>query len=584
MHLRNISLKTKLLLIYFLTIFLPLAVVGQVIIGISGNKIVSQSMEINRTSAEQTAQNIKDLLKQNLNIVNRICLDQRLVDYLDIYSTYSGEENWVAYLNYLNPLSTYITNIVQSTLRIYYLNETLVQDNRMYIYATEKEKSLDIYKLAINKAFLPVWCLGGKSVFLGRAMNGNNYEVIAVATVEIPEDIIYSFIKKSEVNEKIIIICDDEGNVISSNDRTLPGTSVKKEPYFSEQAGANQKDFKYKALGNFRVINHSLAEDKSLPGWRIITLVSVDKLLADSRRNSNMGLFISALCLLVSTVLFIIFLDRITNRIQRLVRKMQKVKEGDFQVVDEKGPEDEIGIMISNFNLMVGSLQTLIYENYETKLQVKDVKIKKREAELYALQSQINPHFLFNALESIRLGMFTADIHRTAGAVLNLSRLLRKSLNWGGEMINLSEEIDLVRNYLDIQTYRYSDKITYNIYVAEELGVYKIPKLIIQPFVENAVIHGLEKKWGKGRIDVTAVPSGGRILITVSDDGLGMEPETLERIRKDVAEGDEIKKEGSIGIKNVSDRLRLHFGQNCRIMIDSRVGEGTSITVEIPSI
>jgi two-component system sensor histidine kinase YesM len=266
---------------------------------------------------------------------------------------------------------------------------------------------------------------------------------------------------------------------------------------------------------------------------------------------------------------------------------MKLIKNGRFEKAGESGVMDEIGVMISSFNQMIEDLEQLIYENYEVTLQMNDIEIKKREAELYALQSQVNPHFLFNTLESIRMGLHKKGDEESADIVLHLSKVFRKSLNWEGEIISVSEEIEFVINYLEIQRYRFKDKLRYSINLPQELGELQIPKLTIQPLVENAVIHGIEEKYGNGTVSVDVTVSGSLLEILVKDDGTGISADKMMRIQRDLQPGNkekDIKKSGSIGLKNVHDRIVLHYGAQFGLAIESEPGHGTTIRIRLPAL
>jgi two-component system, sensor histidine kinase YesM len=286
--------------------------------------------------------------------------------------------------------------------------------------------------------------------------------------------------------------------------------------------------------------------------------------------------------LLVSCGIFIISLNRITARIKALVKKMQSSRNGEFSIIEDAGATDEIGVLTKSFNRMIENLQKSIIENYEVNLTLKDITIKKREAELYALQSQINPHFLFNTLESIRMGLHNKGDQETSSVVLSFSKLFRHLLNWEGELVALEEEIELVERYLNIQQYRFQDRITYQIEFPPDLKKTLIPKLTIQPLVENAVKHGIESIAGTGFISIKVVHSASDTMqIVVEDNGMGIPPVKLVAIQRELA-SEEMKKSGSIGLKNVHDRIVLHYGAGYGIAIEGNEPTGTRVTVRLP--
>ena len=583
-NLRNASLKSKLVLIYFITIFIPLAAVSQAILTLSTDKIISQTIELNKTAARQLSGNIRDLAEQYVDIVNRICYDNRLASYLDPAADYpSPLEVWDVYTKYLKPTTFYESTIMRNTLKIFYHNTKLNQDYRTFIFADEEVQESAVYKNAVSAAGQPVWCLEGAKVYMAKALMGRNDEMIAVVSVEIPEDRIYSLIRQSTVQEKTVIVCDRSGLVISSNDRSMVGSNVKGREFFAENPGDTEELSEYIEAGARRVIYEPLPSDRAVPQWMVITLVPVDNILQESRNLRNIGMLVCALCLLISCVIFVFFLDKIIKRVKALANRMKDVEGGNFVILDCKPSNDEIGLMTQRFNKMVESLKQLIFENYEARLQVKDIAIKKKEAELYALQSQINPHFLFNTLESVRMKLRNNSNEEASDMLLNLSRILRKSLYWKGEIITLGEEMDFVRSYLEIQKMRFKDKIDFEIRIPDGLTQLKIPKLVIQPLIENAIVHGMERKRDPGKLSVAACVRDGTVEIVIADDGMGIEEARLKRILEELQCDCDVKKEGSIGLRNINDRLVLHYGSGSALSICSAVGCGTVVTVRIPA-
>jgi two-component system sensor histidine kinase YesM len=207
-----------------------------------------------------------------------------------------------------------------------------------------------------------------------------------------------------------------------------------------------------------------------------------------------------------------------------------------------------------------------------------------QNTELKLLQAQINPHFLYNTLDTIVWLAETKQNEQVSRMVTSLSDFFRTTLSKGKDYITVREEESHIRSYLEIQQFRYRDILEYNITITEDILDCEILKMTLQPLVENALYHGIKNKRGLGHITVMGVKSGSNMVFTVKDDGLGMKPERLEFIRRVVA--DEVKDGDStssgFGLYNVAKRLRLNYGKKCSMDIDSIYGEGTTITISIP--
>ena len=262
----------------------------------------------------------------------------------------------------------------------------------------------------------------------------------------------------------------------------------------------------------------------------------------------------------------------ITQPIGQLCEKAKRIGGGDFTVVPIGTRNGEIKTLDDGFNEMVGRVNALME-------QEKASQSALRRTELALLQAQINPHFLYNTFDSI---IWLAEAHKDADVVkmtTNLSTFFRNSLSKGRDIIPLETEKQQVESYLEIQQIRYQDILTYSIRIPDGLLRYLIPKLTLQPLVENAIYHGIKNKRGGGKIVVTGLEEGGDILLTVADNGSGMTEEQLGRLRRGEADD---RRPGGLGLANVEQRLKLYYGEGYGLSFDSLPGRGTEVTVRIP--
>ena len=204
-----------------------------------------------------------------------------------------------------------------------------------------------------------------------------------------------------------------------------------------------------------------------------------------------------------------------------------------------------------------------------------------RKAEFELLQAQINPHFLYNTLDAIVWSAEAGNEKQVVKMVGSLSEFFRSSLNKGKEIVTIREELSHVRSYLEIQQIRYQDILDYEIDVPEELYINEIPKITVQPVVENALYHGIKEKRGGGKISVTGREDGGDYIITVSDNGIGMEPDRLGEVRDGLTDSSPDSKK-IYGLYNVNQRIKLDFGDEYGLSIDSVYDEGTTVTIRLP--
>lgn len=261
----------------------------------------------------------------------------------------------------------------------------------------------------------------------------------------------------------------------------------------------------------------------------------------------------------------------ITEPVYQLCKKVEAIGKGDFTVKPIETDNVEMDKLDAGFNEMSVKIQQLLQKE-------KDNQKALRKAEMELLQAQINPHFLYNTLDSI---IWLAEAHQDDEVIQmtsNLSTFFRASLSKGENIISIASEKQQVESYLKIQQVRYSDILEYSIIIPESLMNYDIPKLTLQPLVENALYHGVKNRRGIGHIDVLGINDGDYMILKVVDDGAGMKKEQLEALRKGIYED----KHTGLGLLNVHNRLKLYYGEDYRIAFESEFGEGSTVTVRIP--
>ena len=308
-------------------------------------------------------------------------------------------------------------------------------------------------------------------------------------------------------------------------------------------------------------------------GWTVVDCTNVKELLSKSRQAQSVYV-LTAIILVIVALLFSRFMARsITLPIQKLRDSMKKVQEGDFSVSDVVvDSKNEIGSLTKSFDVMTHRIHELMEQNVHEQEE-------KRRSELKALQSQINPHFLYNTLDSI---IWMAEGKKNEEVVLmtaSLARLLRQSISNEDEVVPIANEVEYARGYLTIQKMRYKDKLEFQIEVDSSILYIPLIKLVLQPIIENAIYHGLKYKESKGLLIVKGFMKDGNAVLQVIDDGVGMDEETLAHIY------DKHKvnyHSNGVGVYNVQKRLKLYYGEDYGITYTSELGKGTTATITIP--
>ncbi|MBP1990249.1 cache domain-containing sensor histidine kinase [Paenibacillus eucommiae] len=325
-------------------------------------------------------------------------------------------------------------------------------------------------------------------------------------------------------------------------------------------------------------------------GWTIVHIASLDN-IGDSMFRILFYDFLTLLASFAAIAVFILrYSARVSVPINELTRDVVDFADslfGNSYIVSSRG--DEVDQLTVNFRRIIARIDTLIKEVYEIRIKNNEAELKKQEAEFATLQAQINPHFLYNTLEIIRWkSEILADgDNEVSEIVTTLSEYFRISLSKGRQTTTLDKELEHVDSYLKIMGYRYKDKIDCQVETTAEVLSCTLPKITLQPIVENALYHGIRWKHGKGRIRISARLDAGMLQLTVRDDGIGMDSDQLEALRKRLVEEsiedtDEVR--GGYGLRNTRQRLMMHFGDSCSFDMDSVSGEYTEVTISFPAL
>lgn len=331
---------------------------------------------------------------------------------------------------------------------------------------------------------------------------------------------------------------------------------------------------------NIRVLTDLIQEQ--IQQYIYYETTNLESLKEGIRHDVNFAIRMSALVFAVILVGTILINRRImkgiTSPINKLCQVTKKAGGGDFSVRAEEEGTEELTELTRGFNQMVWQLDQLVED-------IKSEQKNLRATELKLLQAQINPHFLYNTLDTIVWLAEAGEKEQVVMMVTALSDFFRTTLSKGQDFITIKEEEAHIRSYLKIQKFRYRDILDYDIDIPEELNIYFVLKMTLQPLVENALYHGIKNKRGFGHIHVSGRRENERIILTVEDDGKGMDPEELERVRSLISGTmPSPGRPSGFGLYNVNERLRLNYGEDYGLKIDSRAGEGTRVEAVIPAV
>jgi len=381
-----------------------------------------------------------------------------------------------------------------------------------------------------------------------------------------------------------IVILDDTGEIVLGDAedeyKSIISDSKFKELVYDNKSG-HFRYYGYQEGSNYLVSFNT----QSVADWKVVYLKSENE-LKQELNNAGKTIFMSVIiCILVAIPLSFLLSKSITNPLYRLQLVVRKIADKDFSARVSNDSQDEVGELGRNINFMINEIKELIENQghlievlYTEKENVKKEQIAKRKAEIKALQAQINPHFLYNTLDSIYWNINIREKEEASRMILSLSDMLRLSLSKGNEFITINDEITHVKSYLELQKANYEDRFNFDVYAQKEVLSYLVPKVILQPLVENSLLHGFEGVEHKGYIKIVIEEASNQVKINISDNGNGF-GRIIEN--EDIHAIPEVK--SGFGMNNVYNRLLLEYGDTLQFRISSTPGEGTMLVIIIPA-
>ncbi|WP_438448906.1 histidine kinase [Gorillibacterium sp. sgz5001074] len=383
-------------------------------------------------------------------------------------------------------------------------------------------------------------------------------------------------------NKGFIYITDPDGRLIYHPQQQLINLGLKEEVSTARTLNYSYGSF-YETVGGEKRLVH-VKTVKNI-GWKIIGVAYMDELVTSTKEVSGFMVWLLALVLVIVVMMSAYMSGVISKPIKRLGQSMKNVERGDFETPIQVRGALEVEQLVQRFNLMVSRIRDLMQQNIRE-------QEAKRKSELEVLQAQINPHFLYNTLNSVVRLAESGKNTDVVTMITSLSRLFRISLSKGRNIIPLEDELEHIKNYLIIQNIRFKNKFDYAIEAAPETMSCMSLKLILQPLVENAIQHGIEMMQDEGFIRITSEIRDGKLLLQVIDNGLGMSPETAARLLAAPGGGGKAaggetaansKSGGSgVGVRNVHERIRLTFGSEYGLEFESELEEGTTVRIWLP--
>jgi len=502
------------------------------------------------------------------NIANKLMIDQRLKEIL-LYKYKSPMETYLKYTQY-KEIENYKTLFARaiSQIRIYSENPTILE-NGIFYKVNDNTKNKPWYKLALRLNGFIRWEIvyQDEDIYpdyyfsLVRLLRDVYNEKFGVLVINLNKLELRSILNHQPFDTFLI---NDDKIIVAGNNEKYIGKKID----FDEDRIFNRHGYpiyydgkKYQVFGIYLPLT---GDNKD---FYLISMVPLEFIMNEPLKMQYFALLIIMLSIFLSTILIFILSKNMSKRVAILNNAVSEISHGNLDLDIPLKGKDEIGELAENVKIMTKNIKNL-----------NELVIKQKDMKLKLLTNQFNPHFLFNTLETIHMMAICNEQKEIADISLKLGNLLRKIVESKGEPIRLDEELNFVRYYLEIQKYRFR-KIEYRINILEDIrNIYILP-FLIQPIVENSIIHGLEGKADKGLINITIISENNEFIISIEDNGVGMDKDEISAILGNLHENGLTEK---TGLRNTLERIKLFYGEEYGIRIESEKGKGTKVDIILP--
>jgi two-component system sensor histidine kinase YesM len=575
-----------MILVYLIGGIIPLIVVSIYMNMQTRRMMISITEE---TQTEETAV-LGSSIQESMSVLDTVSRLLCLNDDIYRLATKSYKNRTAFYKDYYgtSAITDYMTFYQQdiSYINIYLNNPSLEPSDLKRIdylsYLSDSVMDQSWYKKTIDMGEEGYWYFGrmedekNQTIQISRTLRDEEENVVGVVTVLMQY-------KKT----KAAVDSRETDTAIFYNDLYLVAGnfSVSEYPFLMEniqkmEEGESSRKFVY-GVEEYLLTYQRVQPEDSQDYYSLISIQNYQDIMTEVNRISVQAFLPEVMGVLVSVILIFSFSVSHGRRMNLLRVQMHRVAQGEYESVEPVEGNDEIGEIYQELEEMMKDIQMLTDHMVDEQVQKEKLHTRQKEVEFKMLASQINPHFLYNTLETIRMKAVVNRQPEIVELVKMLAKTMRYNIQVTDRLVSLKEELQMVEYYLKIQEYRFGDRITSNMEIDPVVDPQaKILPLTIQPFVENAFVHGLEEKDRDGKLEINVYMEENDIYIAIRDNGAGMDYYELGALKKSLREGQ--GDESHIGIRNVNQRIKIFYGEGYGVRVESRKNQGTTVTIRIP--
>lgn len=581
--LNNMNIRKKLMLSYIMVV-LPVLLIAFVLTYSMQKMVTDRAMYEAGNSVERVYTRLSAPLKLAQDLFVQFYMDTNLEkivttqyesieDVVNTYSTYYGISNGV------------VSHIMEvQDIKLFTYNKSMLKSAQFITIDDDLSeeswlKRAESFKGGIYWQMVYSSARDSNLLSLTAQLKGSTQlKPLGIIVISLNQSCLTAIIKDEPYDT---VILDDVGNVVAAKSEEFAGKRLGDTKYkelISMPSGIHELKYKNETS---KAIVKTIIPSICNKEFRIVSLVPLSTITGKVYDTFRLAFLMMMICLLLAAALFSFFSNVISRRVKSVSNDMHTVALGNFNLSPSVVGDDEFGQLSRDLGVMVKSIKELVHEVYEVNLQKNQLAVRQREIKLKILSSQINPHFLFNALEAIRMKAYCNGDNEVAEVIMLLGKIMRKNLEVENELVVLSDEIDLVKSYLEIQKFRFTYRFNYRLDYDCRLDKYKLLPLMVQPIIENAVVHGLKYVEEGGEISLEAYQKYGMVRIVVEDNGCGMEEGRLREIIDGLNDVEDIIGQ-HIGLRNVYQRIKLYYGEKYGMTISSTLGKGTRVEITLP--
>lgn len=582
------NIKQQLYAIYLMAVVVPITLIGAFLLVNTYRLLVDYHRDLLQSDNQRVRNVLFEITSQIYNISENIAFD---TDLQAVLTGRYGEREWyLDAVEEVKSIDTYENNYPEISEIDVYTDNVYAEDYKQMIRVTKAIRQEDWYQKAISQSgvFWQEMSREDKygntywNLCLIRKIPLVNSKYHAVLVIKLSDDYLRTRVDGSEYLNRISV---DDGRIFYSSERSVYGTRQIVPidydlPYYQYMGNARVDDVA--SFVNVTTLHTYQSESK-------LYICTIDEHgYARIRNIQGICLMIIALAVLIPGLVIHYFTSYFTGRVNVLRQEMHKASNQDYELIQSFQGNDELTEAFEDLQVMVQNIKEQEARVYGAQINEQALLIQQQRMEFKMLSSQINPHFLYNTLETIRMKAFTAGDREVATAIKLLGKSMRYVLeNTGTSFTTLAAEIAHVENYIQIQKLRFGDRINLEKQIAEDIVMeqYQILPLLLQPVIENAIIHGLEDDEREGHIILSVyrriTEQGEMLFIDVQDDGGGMTQEKLQELRENIEHKD-MSRSKSIGLYNINQRIKLHYGSEYRIHVYSELHRGTTVRLLLP--